>query len=73
MSRLLFVRNVRYPTYQDTNILQLWVLGLEKGTGSQFFSLGKVYISNLSLLLSLEPFEKFVVGGKWWMVGGSLK
>ena len=39
---------------------------------SQFFSLIESYISNLSLLLSLEPSEKFVVvgGGWWWVMGG---
>ena len=27
-------------------------------------------MSNLRLLLGLEPFKKFVVGGGWWVVGG---
>ena len=36
--------------------------------GGHFLSLREVYLSNLSLLQSLEPSEKFVVGG-WW-VGG---
>ena len=35
----------------------------EKLCGGQFFSLIEAYISNLSLLLSLEPSEKFVVVG----------
>ena len=37
--------------------------------GGQFLSLREAYISNLSLLRSLEPLEKFVVvvvGGWWW-------
>ena len=35
--------------------------------GGQFLSLRGAYISNLSLLRSLEPLEKFVVGGGgWW-------
>ena len=33
----------------------------------QFFSPIEAYLSNLSLLLSLEPSEKFVVGGGWWL------
>ena len=41
--------------------------------GGQFLSLREAYILNLSLLGSLEPFEKFVVvvvvgGGGWWCV-----
>ena len=34
----------------------------------QFLSLREAYLSNLSLLPSLEPLEKFVVvgGGGWW-------
>ena len=39
--------------------------------GGQFLSLREAYILNLSLLGSLEPFEKFVVvvgGGGWWWV-----
>ena len=38
--------------------------------GCQFFSLREAYISNLSLLQSLEPLEKFVVVGGWWVVQG---
>ena len=38
------------------------------GGGGQFFSLRESYIPNLSLLRSLEPFKKFVVGG--WVGGG---
>ena len=34
-----------------------------RGGGRQFLSLREAYISNLSLLRSLEPLEKFVVGG----------
>ena len=33
--------------------------------GVNKLALEKPYISNLSLLLSLEPFEKFVVGDGW--------
>ena len=40
------------------------------GTGSQFLILRLAYISNMSLLLGLEPFQKFGVGGGWWWVGG---
>ena len=36
--------------------------------GCQFLSLREAYITNLSLLRSLEPLEKFVVGGGWWVV-----
>ena len=36
--------------------------------GSQFLILRKAYISNMSLLLGPEPFQKFVVGG--WVGGG---
>ena len=35
-------------------------------TGSQFLILREAYISILSLVLSLEPFEKFVVVGGGW-------
>ena len=35
-------------------------------TGSQFLILREAYISILSLVLSLEPFEKFVVMGGGW-------
>ena len=35
--------------------------------GGQFLSLREAYISNLSLLRSLEPLEKFL-GGGWWVV-----
>ena len=36
--------------------------------GRPFLSLREAYISNLSILRSLEPLEKFVVvvGGGWW-------
>ena len=39
--------------------------------GRQFLSLREAYLSNLSLLRSLEPLEKFVVvvvGGGWVVV-----
>ena len=35
------------------------------GARGQLLSRREAYISNLSLLPSLEPLEKFVVGG-WW-------
>ena len=39
--------------------------------GAEFFSLREVYILNISLLLCLELFQKFVVGGGgWWVVVG---
>ena len=38
------------------------------GARDPFLSFRGACISNLSLLLSLEPFEKFVVGE--WVVGG---
>ena len=40
--------------------------------GGQFLSLREVYLSNLSLLQSLEPSEKFVVGGGGGGGGGVL-
>ena len=36
--------------------------------GGQVISLREAYIQNLSLLGSLDPFKKFVVGG--WVGGG---
>ena len=40
----------------------------EGGEGS-FFSLRKAYVLSFSLLLCLEPCEKFSVGGGgWWVV-----
>ena len=39
--------------------------------GGQFLSLREVYLSNLSLLQSLEPSEKFMVGG-WWCLNVKL-
>ena len=36
--------------------------------GGQFLSLREAYISNLSLLRSLEPLEKFLGGGGWVVV-----
>ena len=46
------------------------VVGEGRGGGGQFFSLMDAYISNFSLLRSLELLEKLVVvrvklGGKW--------
>ena len=38
---------------------------MEEG-GGQFLTLREAYISNLSLLLSPEPFKKFVVVGGGW-------
>ena len=35
--------------------------GRGKGKGNQFNSVKLAYITNLSLLLGLEPFKKFVV------------
>ena len=36
----------------------------------QFLSLKEAYVSSLSVLMDLEPTEKFVVvaGGGWWWV-----
>ena len=36
------------------------------GARDQLLSFREACISNLSFLLSLEPFEKFVVVGGWW-------
>ena len=44
-----------------------WDGELERG-GGLLLRLGLVYIPNLSLLLSLEPLEKFLCGGWWWWV-----
>ena len=41
---------------------------MEIGVGYQFFSLREAYISNLSLLMSLDPSERFVLGGGWFVV-----
>ena len=41
-----------------------------EGWVDKFLSLRQVYISNLSLLLALEPFKKLAVGGGGWVVGG---
>ena len=50
------------------NRVKCGVLGGGLG-GEQFFGLRYAYITNLSSLGSLEPFEKFlVVGGWWWVV-----
>ena len=51
----------------------MWALvviggGLEIGVGYQFFSLREAYISNLSLLMSLDLSERFVLGGGWFVV-----
>ena len=44
---------------------------MESCVGGQFLSLIEDYMSNLSLLLGLEPSEKFILGGGGvWMVGG---
>ena len=41
--------------------------------GRQFLSLREAYLSNLSLLRSLEPLEKFVVVvGGWWCLNVKL-
>ena len=32
----------------------------------ELLDLCKVYMPNISLLLGLEPFKKFSVGGGWW-------
>ena len=39
--------------------------------GGAFFSLREAYVLSCSLLLCLEPYEKFLVGGGW--VGGGLQ
>ena len=33
----------------------------------ELLDLCKVYMPNISLLLGLEPFKKFSVGGGWWI------
>ena len=40
------------------------------GAKGQLLSLREAYISNLSLLQSLEHLAKFVVVGGGWVVGG---
>ena len=37
-----------------------------RGWGDQFMCLREAHIPNLSLLLCLEAFEKFLVGWWWW-------
>ena len=37
------------------------------GDGGRLLSLREAYVLSLSLLLSLELFEKFVVGGGGWL------
>ena len=44
-----------------------------EGWVDKFLSLRQVYISNLSLLLALEPFKKLAVGGGWWVGGWVVK
>ena len=39
----------------------------------QFLSLRQAYISDMSILLGLEPFQKLAVGGGWVVVGGGQK
>ena len=39
------------------------------GMGGQYLILREAYILNLSLLLGLEPFQKFAVGEGWWSKG----
>ena len=43
--------------------MELWWGGVKSCVGGQFLSLKEAYISNLSVLMGLEPSEKFVVGG----------
>ena len=38
----------------------------------QLLGIYKAYVSNLSLLVCLEPFKKFSVGGWWWWVGNTV-
>ena len=45
------------------NRIKCGVLGGGVGGRRQFLGLKYAYILNLSPLLSLEPFEKFLVGG----------
>ena len=47
------------------------MFGGEVGWGvlGQLLILRLAYISNMSLLLGLEPFQKFGVGGWWWSKG----
>ena len=45
------------------------VVRLEIGRGANSLALREAYIPNLSLLVCLEAFEKFLVG-EWWVVDG---
>ena len=36
-----------------------------EGGGGDVRSIPNTYISNMSLLLGIEPFQKFAVGGGW--------
>ena len=47
-----------------------WV-GNVFGMRGIFLTLRYAYISNMSLLLGLEPFQKFAVGGGGWWWGWS--
>ena len=49
------------------NRIKCGVLGGGVGGRGQFLGLKYAYIPNLSPLLSLEPFEKFLVGGGGWL------
>ena len=51
------------PVLNNMNRIKCGVLGGGVGGRGQFLGLKYAYIPNLSPLLSLEPFEKFLVGG----------
>ena len=44
----------------------MWLL--ERGGEGSFFNLREAYVLSFSLLLCLEPCEKFSVGGGGWVV-----
>ena len=45
-----------------------WGVGVG-GMIGEFCILRYAYISNISILQGLEPFQKFALGGGWWSKG----
>ena len=59
-----FKLSFQFPPLRDIGLSV--VVRVRRGKGGQFLSLIEAFISNLSLLRSLEALEKFVVGGLGW-------